>query len=381
MKSIKKICNTISSLIHYPVKPSKRVWVWLDILRQRNKKGLSFREYYNMEFEKQSDSFRKSYLGFSEERYYLNVLNPIKYYVLSYNKYLTHKVLENTGIRTSLLYCYYQPEGDYCNSNEIASDCRDVFRILKQKCVRECVVKHPEGSHGANVFVIKEIIYKEDDAVLVRFDGEQQLLSSVLNDTPLIFESLVRQTRQFSAFNASSVNTVRFMTTLYPDGSAKVIATWIKVGRDGKCVDNAGDGGNVSAAVDVEMGRIYNVMRFDGWRNSHAIDCHPDNGIQLNGVIIENWGRIKEEVIKYQQAFPYCRAAGWDVAITEDGPVVLEVNDRWDTTGQYFIKEGWREEIRNCYYAWKKENRDDGQNDYRVRKNLNKRRLRRIELR
>ncbi len=380
MKSIKKIFNTIGLLIHYPVNPSKRVWVWLDVLRQRNRKGLSLREYYNMEFEKQSDSFRKSYLGFSEERHYLDVLNPIKYYVLSYNKYLTHKVLENTGIRTSLLYCYYQPEGKYDKSNEIASDFRDVFRILKEKSVRECVVKHPEGSHGANVFVVKEIIYKEDDAVLVRFDGKQLLLSNVLNGTPLLFESLVRQTCQFSAFNASSVNTVRFMTTLYPDGCAKVIATWIKVGRDGKCVDNAGDGGNVSAAVDVETGRIYNVMRFDGWRNSHAIECHPDNCIQLNGVVIENWDRIKSELIKYQQAFPYCRAAGWDVAITDEGPVVLEVNDRWDTTGQYFIKEGWREEIRNCYYAWKKENRDDGQNDYRVRKNLNKRRLRRIEL-
>lgn len=381
MKSVKKICNTISLLIHYPVKPSKRVWVWLDILRQRNKKGLSFREYYNMEFEKQADSFRKSYLGFSEERHYLDILNPIKFYVLSYNKYLTHKVLENTGIKTSLLYCYYQPDGKYCNSNEIASDCKDVYRILKEKSVKECVVKHPEGSHGANVFVVKEIIYKEDDAVLVRFDGEQLLLSSVLNGTPLIFESLVHQTRQFSGFNASSVNTVRFMTTLYPDGSAKVIATWFKVGRDGKCVDNAGDGGNVSAAVDVDTGRIYNVMRFDGWRNAKAVDCHPDNGIQLNDVIIESWDRIKTEVIKYQQAFPYCRAAGWDVAITDDGPVVLEVNDRWDTTGQYFIKKGWREEIRDCYYAWKKENRDDGQNDYRVRKNLNKRRLRRIESR
>ena len=334
-----------------------------------------------MEFEKQADSFRKSYLGFSEERHYLDILNPIKFYVLSYNKYLTHKVLENRGIRTTLLYCYYQPDGKYCNSKEIASDCRDVYRILKEKSVKECVVKHPEGSHGAKVFVIKEIIYKEDDAVLVRFDGEQLPLSSVLNRTPLIFESLVHQTSRFSEFNASSVNTVRFMTTLYPDGSAKVIATWIRIGRDGKCVDNAGDGGNVSAAVDVDTGRIYNVMRFDGWRNAKAIDCHPDNGIQLNDVIIENWDGVKTEVIKYQQAFPYCRAAGWDVAITDDGPVVLEVNDRWDTTGQFFIKEGWREEIRNCYHAWKKENRDDGQNDYRVRKNLNKRRLRRIESR
>lgn len=380
MKSIEKICDTIGLLIHYPVKPSKRVWVWLDIIRQHRKKGVTFHEYYNMEFEKQPDSFRKSFLGFSEERYYLDVLNPIKYYVLSYNKYLTHKVLENTGIRTTVLYCFYQPDGRFTNSNELASSFEDVFRILKEKCVKECVVKNPEGSHGDNIYVVKDIIYNENDAILVRFDGEQLLLSSVLDGTPLIFESLVCQTSQFSAFNVSSVNTVRFMTTLYPDGSAKVIATWFKVGRDGKCVDNAGDGGNVSAAVDVDSGRINNVMQFDGWRDAKAIDCHPDNGSQLNGVVIENWDNIKKEVIKYQQAFPYCRAAGWDIAITDDGPVVLEVNDRWDTTGQYFIKEGWREEIRDCYNYWKREDRNDGQNDYRVRKNLNKRHLRRIEL-
>ena len=366
-------------MVLYPVKPSRRILVLMDIIKQYRRKGVSFREYYNMEFEKQTELFRKTYLGFSEERHYLDVLNPIKFYVLSYNKYLTHKVLENTGIRTSTLYCYYQPDGKVRDSNEIASCIEDVYRILKDKNVKECVVKNPEGSHGANVYVVKDILFEDGEAVLIRFDGEHILLSAVLHETPLIFESLVRQTNQFSAFNDSSVNTVRFMTTLWPDGSAKVIATWFKIGRKGRCVDNAGDGGNVSAAVDVSEGRLYNVMQFDGWRNAIEIECHPDNGNQLNGVIIENWGSIKAEVVKFQQAFPYCRAAGWDVAITDDGPVVLEVNDRWDTTGQYFIRKGWREEIRDCYLAWKKENRDDGQNDYRLRKNLNKRHLKRIE--
>ena len=53
---------------------------------------------------------------------------------------------------------------------------------------------------------------------------------------------------------------------------------------------------------------------------------------------------------------PFVKAVGWDIAITDDGPKVIEMNDFWDTTGQLFIGKGWREEIRECYFEWKKYN-------------------------
>lgn len=333
---------------------STRFKVYSDYLSLCHTKGLTKDEYYDFEFEKQDAVFRRTFLGLNEQRYYLDYLNPVKYYSMARNKYMAHKILENTGVRKSELYCYYQPEARYIASDESASDLVGILRILKAKDVRSCVIKTTESSHGDNVWVIKAIEYQENDAVLTRFDGKEIILSDVLGTDALIFESIVLQTRQFSAFNESSVNTVRFMTTLWPDGSARVIATWFKVGRAGKCVDNAGSGGNVDAAIDVETGMIYNVVEFDGWRKTKEIDCHPDSGSQLNGVVIENWQAVKEEVKKFQQAFPYCKAAGWDIAIADDGPVVIEVNDFWDRTGQYFIRRGWRDEIRDCYLAWKK---------------------------
>ena len=317
-------------------------------------KGLNTDEYYQFEFEKRDEEFRKSFLGLNEQRFYLDYLNPVKYYSLARNKYLAHKMLEDTGVRKSELYCYYQPEARFISSNEKASDREGVLRILKNKQVQSCVIKTTESSHGDNVWVINAIEYRDGDAVMTRFDGQTLLLSSILGKEALIFESVVKQTKQFAAFNESSVNTVRFMTTLYPDGSAKVIATFIKIGRAGKCVDNAGGGGNVDVCVDTEAGEIKYAIQYDGWRNIKEIEKHPDSGSQLNGVMIENWQAIKEEVKKFQQAFPYCKAAGWDIAITDDGPVVIEVNDFWDRTGQYFIRRGWRNEIRECFLAWQK---------------------------
>ncbi len=319
-----------------------------------NQKGLTLDEYYDFEFEKRSELFKKEFLGLNEQRVYMDYLNPIKYYSLARNKYLAHKILEDAGIRTSALYCYYQPEARYSDCRNNANDLCGVMSILKSQDVRSCVIKTTESSHGDNVWVVKDIKYEENDALLTRFDDEVVSLSSFLGNEPLIFESIVQQTMQFASFNESSVNTVRFMTTLWPDGSAKTIAAFIKIGRSGRCVDNAGEGGNVDVCVDVETGELKYAIQYDGWRRIKDIDYHPDNGHQLNGVVIRNWQAIKEDVAHFQQAFPFCKAAGWDIAITEDGPVVIEVNDFWDRTGQYFIRRGWRKDIRDCYRAWEK---------------------------
>ena len=333
-----------------------------DYLALYETKGLTIDEYYDFEFENQDESFRKSFLGLNEQRYYIEYLNPVRYYSLARNKYLAHKMLEKTGVRKSELYCYFQPEATYITSDECAGDIQDVLKILQAKNVCSCVIKTTESSHGDNVWVIKAIDYDENEALMTRFDGQEIRLSEVLDKEPLVFESLVHQTKQFAAFNESSVNTVRFMTTLWPDGAARIIATFVKIGGAGKCVDNAGGGGNVDVCVDIETGEIKYAIQYDGWRNIKDIEKHPDSGNQLNGVIIENWEAIKSEVISFQQAFPYCKAAGWDIAITDDGPVVIEVNDFWDRTGQYFIRRGWRDEIRDCFLAWK--NYWGGENRY-----------------
>ena len=199
------------------------------------------------------------------------------------------------------------------------------------------------------------------------YNGKSSFLSNILGNYPLIFESLIHQTAQFAQFNTSSVNTVRFMTTLMPNGEAKIIGNFIKIGRAGRCVDNAGSGGNVDATIDIETGIIKYAICFEGWRNIKDIDRHPDSNAQINGIQVDNWEQIKKDVLCFQQAMPWCKAAGWDIAITDEGPLVIEVNDFWDRTGQYFIREGWRNQIKECYTAWLSYNNSIGANYATIR--------------
>lgn len=357
MKKIRIIPSWVSDFkwaLNYPVESLKqRLFVFYDFRKLKKQKGLIRIEYRNFEFEKQPEEFRQTFLGLNEQRYYLDYLNPIKYYSLARNKYLAHKVLENTGIRKSTLYCYYQPEGKVIDSDEIANNLSDVCRILKAKNVTECVIKTTETSHGDNVYVVKFLAFEISDCKLTLFNNKVIQLSEILGQDPIIFESVVRQTAQFESFNASSVNTIRFMTVLYPDNKARLAGIWMKFGRAGRCVDNAGSGGNIDACVDMVNGEIKYVTEFNGWRNVKAITHHPDSGTLLEGVKIDNWQEIVKQVFHFQECFPFIKAAGWDIAITDEGPVVIEVNDFWERTGQYFIRRGWRNEIRDCYLAWK----------------------------
>lgn len=329
-----------------------RLKIFCDYLSLYRLKGISKLEYYEFEFDKQTDDFRRTFLGRDEQRVYLSLLNPVKFYSLARNKFLAHKILENTGVRKSQLYCYYQPEGRIFDSNEIASTLWDVRRILLKKDVKSCVIKETENSHGEGVIVVKGLEFIENDCKLHYYNGKTGLLSEILQLKALIFESLITQTEQFNNLNPSSVNTIRFMTTLYPNGDAKIVAAFIKIGRAGSCVDNAGAGGNIDASIDLETGEINNVVCFNGWRNIVKTDTHPDSNTLIKGLCIDNWHKIIDDIKSFQKAMPYCKAAGWDIAITENGPVVIEVNDFWDRTGQYFINRGWRNEIRDCYLAW-----------------------------
>ena len=245
---------------------------------------------------------------------------------------------------------YYNPYAE--NANE---DFAKHLIDLQKKNQIPFVIKATESSHGEGVYVVKSVTTENGNIYLNLINGKKVSLNEVLSHKDeLIVEDLVKQTEQFGNFNKTSVNTVRFMTTLSPNGEAKIIAIWMKIGRSGAFVDNAGSGGNIDACVDIKTGEINKVVEFNGFRNTKKIDFHPDTGVRLEGTIIENWEKVKSKVVSFQKSFPFVKAAGWDIAITDEGPIVIEVNDSWDRTGQLFIQRGWKNEIKDCFKAWDK---------------------------
>lgn len=351
---IKRLINTIYWLKNLSATSKRNVFYLLyDVIKLKRSNQLSRIEYENFRMYEQTEEFRKSFLSYSEASRYWELLNPINNACLARNKYLSHCLLQTIHVPKANLYIYYNPEirmaEDY-----FAYDYNTVKDIFAKKRIRSFVVKPASDSaHGVGVCVIKDVIVDDEDYWLYKQNGEKIALKKLLNTIPLLFEELVIQNSQMKAFNSSSVNTIRIMTALYPNGNVKTIAAFLKIGRDGADVDNAGDGGNIDCGVDIETGVLYNAIEFNSWKNIDTITYHPDTRALLKDVKIAGWESIIQEVKNYQARLPFLKTIGWDVAITDKGPVIIEINNWWDTTGQLFIQKGWKEQVENCYNAWK----------------------------
>ena len=50
------------------------------------------------------------------------------------------------------------------------------------------------------------------------------------------------------------------------------------------------------------------------------------------GFKLPHWPQIKEVALKAARVLPWARAIGWDIAIADRGPVLIEGNAEWSTS-------------------------------------------------
>ncbi len=100
--------------------------------------------------------------------------------------------------------------------------------------------------------------------------------------------------------------------------------------------------GGLGIGIDMEEGCLN--FGFDGGRY-HAV--HPDNGNQIEGLLIPRWKDVLELSIETSKAFPNLNYLGIDIVLDENlGPMVLEINVRPGLGIQLVNKKGIKECIR-----------------------------------
>ena len=57
---------------------------------------------------------------------------------------------------------------------------------------------------------------------------------------------------------------------------------------------------------------------------------HPYSGIKFSEFTVPFWDEIKDLVVYAHKHLYNMYSAGWDVAITPYGPLLIEGNSRWD---------------------------------------------------
>jgi hypothetical protein len=118
--------------------------------------------------------------------------------------------------------------------------------------------------------------------------------------------------------------TVRVLVLL-TDAGPVIHRAALKIPIRANEADNYWREGNRLGAIDLSTGEVTRVMT--GKATSLRRDpIHPDTGYAIEGVVIPDWNDFRSLVIRASPLFPGIRTQSWDVAITDHGPVLLELN-------------------------------------------------------
>lgn len=281
--------------------------------------GCNFWEYYNLRFFLRSMKNQNSFLTTYFNSVFFHRNNSYKDQELLYNKALFNE-------RFQKFRCVH-----WC---DLDGNITEIKEFLRNE--REIIVKPKRGECGHGVFTINtaDIPHNKIEAWIKEHSN-------------MVCEDIIGNHPDISRLNRTSLNTIRIITYLSSDMKCHIIWSGIRIGKDGSCVDNISEGGSC-CSVDIDSGKITSLPL-----NEHGevmkVGIEETRGYQL-----PYWEETKSFIANVAKELPSMKFIAWDIAITPNGPVLIEGNHEVSNTiSQVHIpinENGLRNRLLKCVY-------------------------------
>ena len=205
----------------------------------------------------------------------------------------------------------------------------DLALSLLENASERVVLKGSRGQVGREVEVVKAADFTPESLVR-RMQAKDYDLA----------EEYVVQHPALMALSPSGLNTLRIFTQLY-QGEVELLGARLRVSVN-SAVDNLG-AGNLAAPIDPDTGRVNGPGVYsDITKSDEAV--HPITGIPFEGFQLPFWTEALQMAKDAALFNTDNRSIGWDIAITPNGPELIEGNHNWcKLLWQLPVKQGLKE--------------------------------------
>ncbi len=161
-----------------------------------------------------------------------------------------------------------------------------------------------------------------------------------------------------------AISGVRVTCLNGPDGALPLRAFW-KVCLPPNQVDNFSKGkyGNLLADVDLETGTVSRLLAGIGPQHMPMTQL-PHNQRDITGFRLPGWTHVLDACRRAGPVFPLLGLHGWDFALTDQGPLMLELNDTVSTEALQLYGRGL---LTSDVRAFLKQHCDTRQHDWIAR--------------
>lgn len=192
-------------------------------------------------------------------------------------------------------------------------DLNDGFEAFEKFCEGKtsCFAKQPVSFGGLGV---KKVTLSGQDL--------KAIYDELMENKMYLAEETINQHEEMNKLCERSVNTIRVCTLVSDSGKAHLIYSLLRIGSGKNDVDNVTSGG------------MYTLLSKDG-EITHPTFCdktvsyyteHPYNGFSFIGFKVPYFKEAIDLCMNAALVEKRMRYVGWDIAITPDGPVLVEGN-------------------------------------------------------
>lgn len=272
-----------------------KIGLFFDIIYCGFKYQAGYTDYFLFYFEELNAKQRATYITRGVNNAYLKTLNDSSYYHL-----LKNKVEFNDYFKAYL-------NRDYLDIRRATNE--EFKAFLKKHHVFMAKPVALSGGYGVEKYTIKA--KDNTDSIYALLQAKSQYL----------IEEYIVQHKEMARLCEASVNTLRIVT-IYKDKQTTVMLRAIRIGNGINHVDNFHSGG------------MYTIFDEQGYITKPAIDregqvftVHPVSKVKIEGFRIPYYQEAVNLAIKLSQAIPEIGMVGWDIAISNKGPVLIEGNE------------------------------------------------------
>lgn len=207
-------------------------------------------------------------------------------------------------------------------------DLEPLVTWIRDNGFQQVVAKEPLGTVGKGVKVLS--IHSDGPAMWMDGRPIREGLRRLVDDGFVLFESFITQHETLRELHPRSINTIRVVTFLNDAAEVEIWGALLRMGF-GTPVDNF-DAGGISALIDTTSGVVVGRGQVKDPFRDASFETHPQTGCRIVGLQIPFWTEVLDLIRTAATVVPQVRTVGWDVAITDRGPTLIEGNDNWDKT-------------------------------------------------
>jgi hypothetical protein len=247
------------------------------------------------------------------------------------NKVAMMSYLAAYGFPTIPVLATYCPDLGIAAAH-VARNAEELRRVLTDEANYPAFGKPVEGLQSLGSIGLRR--YMPQSGCLEATDGRVIALDAFVADIVrhyadgYVLQKFASPHSAIRALCGERLPTIRIVT-LNLEGGPKIFRACWKVPAAGNVADNYWRAGNLLAQLDLAHGTVKRVVSGAGLGLAHHV-VHPDTKIHMIGFRIPHWDAMVALATEAARLMRHVPLIGWDVAALEDGPVIVEMNERPD---------------------------------------------------